>query len=150
MLNNNRRASSFIKAFVGAQDIPNIRELRPRCVLCGKARSGRHRENGPLAKICSRPGCDSFLKSKFPNEESLEKLIVLEVHHYFHGEAGSNVDLAQPTPVELSGDNTAEKRVEMPDNKSRRVTRAMTRRRKANDHECPPLYRRFNKPTLIL
>ena len=150
MFQNDRKVSNLVKAIMGTQHDLGKRDLRPRCVLCGKARSGRHRGDGALAKICSRPGCDSYLKNILPNEQLLEKLVVLEVHHYFHEQCGSNIDLLQPTVAEAPGDSAAEKRAEMPDHRPRRVTRAMTRQSAINHDEGPPLYRRFNKPTLIL
>jgi hypothetical protein len=86
----------------------------------------------------------------FLDEESLEKLFVIEVHHYFHEEAGLGTALAPPTLAELSSDGATKKRVEMPDTKARRVTRVMTRQYEPSDSECPPLVRRYKKPTLIL
>ena len=150
MLKNDHKVSEMVKAMFGAQAIPGPREMRPRCVLCGKARSGRHRHIGALTKICSRPACQSHLKSAIPDGESLEKLFVLEVHHYFHDEAEMNTMVAQPMLAELSSDNATKKRVEMPESAFRRVTRAMTRQYESSDGECPPVVRRDKKPTLVL
>ena len=89
------------------------------------------------------------MKSVFPDGTSLEKLFVLEVHHYFHEETEPS-RVAKPTPVELSPNDTINRRVEMPETTSRRVTRAMTREHEFGDDECPPLVRRYKKPTFAV
>ena len=150
MFHKDHKVSNLVKAIMGAQQDLGKRDLRPRCVLCGKARSGRHREGGALAKVCSRPGCDSYLRSILPTEESLEKLVVFEVHHYFHKESAANIKTTQPTIAEAPGGSGTENRAEMADNGSHRVTRAMSRQSMVGHEECPPLFHRFKKPTLIL
>ena len=79
----------------------------------------------------------------------MEKLFVLEVHLYFHEEAEMNTVVAQPMLAELSSDNATKNRVEMPETAFRRVTRAMTRQYESSDGECPPVVRRYKKPTLV-
>jgi hypothetical protein len=142
---NDHKISRLLKSLVGVQDCG--RDLRPRCLLCGKVRSTGHRRGGMSAFICSRPACDQLLKTIIPSNEPSGKQIILEVHHYLHDNASLCKGEAASDAAELSG-QTAEKWVEMPDNKSRRVTRAMTRQLNASHYESPPLVRAFTKPTL--
>ncbi|KIW28853.1 uncharacterized protein PV07_04716 [Cladophialophora immunda] len=150
MPSNDHGISNIIRAIIGVQVDPGKRELRPRCIRCGKARSAKYRRNSASTEICSRPACDSYVKGIVPTEEAQEKHIVLEVHHYFHEHGESDPSPAQPQLAEVSGESAAERRLEMPDNWSHRVTRAMARQYEANINERPPSYRSFNKPTLVL
>lgn len=82
-----------------------------------------------------------------PNGESSGQRVILEIHHYLHDGASACQSAASSNAAELSGE-IADKWVEMPVNKPRRVTRAMMRQINTPHNETPPFVRAFTKPTL--
>lgn len=146
MPSNDHTFSYLMKSLFG---IPNSgHELRPRCFLCGKYRSGSRRRSGFSAFICSRPTCEQSLKTMVLPNELRENQITLEVHHYMHGNA-SVCKAEPPSDVAELSDEMDRKLAEMPDNKPGRVTRSRTRRQLNVSHDgTPPLVRVSTKPTL--
>lgn len=142
------RTSRFLKALVGVDESPSAGQERAKCLLCGKRRSKRYHRSSTSSEVCSRPGCDLFFEHVFASDEPGGKPIVLEIHHYLHS-TSPYLAQGQPDVPELSGEGICMKRIEMPENNSRRVTRAMSRRPHPRSHDDPPRVCKFTKPMRV-
>lgn len=136
------------------EDADKIAAWRPPkhfCSICGKPRSRKFYESSMDKQtrdkgICSRLSCAKFKNTS--NESHQFKTVILEVHHYLHGDLSLASGISNDA-VELPGQSCPPRRAEMPDGSRYLPYRSHYASRTVPIVETPPpLVNRLTKPEL--